>query len=161
MSENSPGNHDIHVGIGGVKVGTPPAVLKAILGSCVGIGFLVPSRSIYGLAHCFLPSGPEENSLGSGKFVTSAVPSLLHLLGMTKYDAPLIEAVVAGGASMYGHQPHSTQKVGELNAKMALEVLNEYKIKIIHQDLGLFHGRQIIIDCSSGKFFIRNLQTNE
>lgn len=153
--------NEIHVGIGELKTGTNGDVLKAILGSCVGIAFRVPSMNKYALAHCFLPYPKEPSTEFTGKFVTLAVPSLFCALGLTRFDAPLIEAIVAGGAAMQGNSASRILRIGEMNVEMALKMLEQHKVKIIHQDLGLTHGRQLILNCDDGSFQVRNLNILE
>ena len=151
--------NEIHVGIGEVKTGSSPSILKAILGSCVGIGFMVPSQNLFALAHCLLATNPNPASEEiSARSVEQAIPSLFKVLNLTKWDAPLIQAVVAGGASMNGESKFKILKVGEANIATALSLLQEYKVRIVHQDLGLFHGRQLIMNCTDGTYFIKELK---
>lgn len=152
---------EIHVGMGDARLGHPPVLLKAILGSCVGIGFLVPTLKAYALAHCLLPMSRNEKEALSPKYVDGAIRTLFQLLDLGKHDAPLIQAVVAGGANMHGEQKRKILRIGEMNVEAALKVLDAYKVKIIHQDTGLFYGRQLIINCQDGSFSIRNLIQNE
>jgi chemotaxis protein CheD len=156
MSE-SRGVNDIHVGIGQVKTAASPTVLKAVLGSCVGIAFLAPTLGTYALAHCLLPHASSITDQINGRFVDQAIPSLFTILGLSKFDAPLIEAVVAGGASMYGDGGNKILRIGEMNVQSAMVTLEKYKVRIIHTDLGQFHGRQLIVDCKDGSYHVRNL----
>lgn len=149
---------EIHVGIGEVKTGSSPQILKALLGSCVGIGFIVPTHNTFALAHCLLAANPNPPSDAiSARSVEQAVPSLFKLLNLTKWDAPLIQAVIAGGASMNGESKYKILKVGEANIEEAFKQLEKYKVKIIHQDLGLFHGRQLIMNCADGSYSVKEL----
>lgn len=149
---------EIHVGIGEVRTGTSPQVLKAILGSCVGIGFIVPTHNTFALAHCLLAQHSGSGDEISARSVEQAVPSLFKLLNLTKWDAPLIQAVVAGGASMNGESKFRILKVGEANIQEALKQLELFKVRIIHQDVGLFHGRQLIMNCLDGTYNVKELK---
>ncbi|WP_175772532.1 hypothetical protein [Paraburkholderia phenazinium] len=46
---------EIQVHMCAIGIGQGHDVLRATLGSCVGIGLLWRERAIYGLAHCLLP----------------------------------------------------------------------------------------------------------
>ncbi|MGA7816957.1 hypothetical protein [Caballeronia sp.] len=56
------------VRIGEVKTAGRDVILRATLGSCVGIGVLWRSRGLYALAHCLLPDAPpgEVSDAGQG-----------------------------------------------------------------------------------------------
>lgn len=154
----NPTASEIHVGIGEVKAASSPMILKAILGSCVGIGFMVPSKNLFALAHCLVATGGLESEELTARSVEQAVPSLFKILNLSKWDAPIIQAVVAGGASMNGDTKFKHLRVGEANIEVALKLLDTYKVKIIHQDLGLYHGRQLIMNCSDGTYYIKELR---
>ena len=49
---------EIQVHMCALAIGQGNDVLRATLGSCVGIGLLWRERAIYGLAHCLLPDAP-------------------------------------------------------------------------------------------------------
>lgn len=149
------------MGMGELKTGSSGIVLKALLGSCVGIAFRVPSKNKYALAHCLLPYPKESLSEFSGRYVSLAVPSLFTALELERSDAHLIEAIVAGGASMQGAVARKILRIGEMNAEAALKILEQYKVKIIHQDIGQSFGRQIILNCSDGSYVIRHLNAIE
>ncbi len=147
--------------MGELKSGTKNDVLKALLGSCVGIAFRVPSLNKYALAHCLLPYPKEPMEAVTGKFVSLAVPSLFSILGLNRFDAPMVEAIIAGGASMQGMGMNKILRVGEMNIEAALKALDLYKVRIIHQELGLTYGRQLILNCNDGTYQIRNLNILE
>ncbi|WPU63614.1 chemotaxis protein CheD [Peredibacter starrii] len=145
----------IHVHIGEAKLGAPHSVLKAILGSCVGIGLIWRKQNKIALAHCLLPEGKSQQK---AKFVNEAVDSLLELIGASHDSWKEIEAVVAGGANMYQDIGPNGLRVGNLNIAAALKYLSEKKIKIIFQDTGKEHGRQLILDVDSGQYDVRILK---
>ena len=145
----------IHVHIGEAKLGTPHSVLKTILGSCVGIALIWREEKKVALAHCLLPEGKSNQK---AKFVNEAVESLIDLLEVPAESWKYLEAVIAGGANMYHDVgPHSL-RVGHLNITAALKFLSDKKIKIIFQDTGKEHGRQLIYDVDSGHYDVRILK---
>lgn len=158
ISSNLPS--EIHVGIGEIKRGDTPQVLKAILGSCVGIGFMVPSLKLYALAHCFLPYPKEDLNDTTARYVTHAIPALFKILGLGRHDSHLIQAVIAGGASMHGQSNTKILRIGEMNVEATLKTLREFKVHIVHQEIGSDHGRQLILRCEDNSYSIRNLLEN-
>lgn len=149
---------EINVHIGEVKTGKGEQVLNTLLGSCVGIAILWNEREIYGLAHCLLAKSKEaEFSLG-GRYVDQAIFSMLKMMDTKRSRYSELKAVVAGGGNMTRPEDTPSEKlVGYLNTQIAIEILQEKNIEIIHQDIGGFLGRKMIIDCQTGDFEIKKI----
>lgn len=135
------------VGMGQLSVGTHDEQLQALLGSCIGIGFIWKKGHCCGLAHCLLPEAPgADHSLGA-RYVSQAVPSLLRLMGARQADYADIEVVLAGGASMFGPRNGRLQ-VGRQNVEAAQKYLDRCGLQVSFCALGGRHGRQLLIDCA-------------
>lgn len=147
----------LHVTIGQVKVAGPGQSLHAILGSCVGIGFLFQQRGIYGLAHCLLSKsqpGSQTDDI-SGRHVDSAISSLAKLMNLTPADHRKIRVFLAGGANMTMHSDTDPKRlVGVTNAEFAKKAVKAAGFRIQHTDLGGLMGRQVSIDCDTGNFSV-------
>lgn len=148
------------VGMGEVKVGSQNDVLKATLGSCIGIAFLWASQHRYGLAHCLLPAEPEQDMRISARYVDRGILSLLRLMGIRKRDYPEIEVVVTGGARMYCHE-HDGKHVGRLNAEAAKRCLRQYGLAVKRSETGGQLGRQIVIHCKEAAVTITELSPQQ
>ena len=136
-----------HVGMGQLSVGTHGEQLQALLGSCIGIGFIWKKGHRCGLAHCLLPEAPgSDHSIGA-RYVSQAVPSLLRLMGVRQADYADIDVVLAGGASMFGPRNGRLQ-VGRQNAEAAQKYLDQCGLRVSFCALGGRHGRQLLIDCA-------------
>lgn len=165
---------ELHVRIGQVKVGRPGQVLTAILGSCIGIGFFLPQRQIYGLAHCLLsksaataagapaatPKRVREDGqvVGDGRHVDKAIQSLLSMMDIQEDEHKKLRVVLAGGANM--SMPLDTppaQLVGSVNAKFARQAIRGARLRLLDDDLGGLNGRRISIDCDSGEYEIHHI----
>ncbi|MBN9095598.1 chemotaxis protein CheD [Pandoraea pnomenusa] len=154
-------SHDIQVLMGEVRIGRGEDVLRAILGSCVGIGLLWRARGLYGLAHCLLPEAPTPTLAIGAKYVTQAVPSLLALMKADGARRGEIEAVIAGGGNMMPHQPPARHGlIGVANARMAQALIAATGIPIIHVEVGGEVGRQLTIDCAHHAFHVRAIGSN-
>ncbi|MBM7129595.1 chemotaxis protein CheD [Dyella mobilis] len=139
-----------------IGIGRGHDVLRATLGSCVGIGLMWRNRGVYGLAHCLLPEAREPSAGIGAKYVTLAVPSLLKLMSIDKADVDQIEAVIAGGASMVQQQTMPRHGIiGDQNAQAAKRLLAAAGIRVVHEDLGGEQGRQLLIDCAQHCYAVR------
>lgn len=150
-----------HVKIGQIVKGSTGDVLKAILGSCVGIGLFWKNRGVYALAHCLLPKAPQNSPNLKGKFVDQAVPNLLSKLHATTPEErkELVAIVAGGGQMMVDEKIYASPlgKIGEENLKAAKEILSLYKIKTIAFEPGGDQGSQVYIDCTTGEFKIHKI----
>lgn len=148
----------LHVTIGKVKIGRAGQSLTAILGSCVGIGFLFMERGVYGLSHCLLSKSGAATEELTGRHVDSAIASLSTMMELTPPDRRKIGVIVAGGANMT--MPEATDPkrlVGQVNASFALKALKEAGFRVRHDDLGGNSGRQITINCDDGSYDIATI----
>ncbi|MCC7596017.1 chemotaxis protein CheD [Janthinobacterium sp. FW305-129] len=144
-----------HVGMGQLSVGTPGQQLQALLGSCIGIGFIWKNGPCCGLAHCLLPEAPGADSSLGARYVSQAVPSLLRLMGVRQADYADIEVVLAGGASMFGPaHVHGRLQVGRQNAEAAQKYLAQCGLHVGFCALGGRHGRQLLIDCARHSYAV-------
>ena len=150
----------LHVTIGQVKVGRAGQSLHAILGSCVGIGFMFRERGVYGLAHCLLSKSQSDVAAAgiSGRHVDSAIASLGKLMHLTPADHRKVRVFLAGGANMT-MDPETDPKrlVGNTNGDFAKTAIKAGGFRIQHTDLGGLMGRQVSIDCDSGTFKIETI----
>lgn len=148
----------INVHIGEVKVAKNGEVLKAILGSCVGIGFIWREKKICGLAHCLLPEIPVQTFTISGRFVDQAIPSLMALMKIRPENFNQIEAVVAGGGNMTNPTEGDTSSlVGSLNFKVAERELKKLGIRIVYSESGGEEGRKIFLHTDDFSYRIEKI----
>ncbi|RFU46850.1 hypothetical protein D0B32_15590 [Paraburkholderia sp. DHOC27] len=159
-----------------IGIGSGADVLRATLGSCVGIGVLWRERGLYGLAHCLLPEAPghaashassqvanqsqahsQPAAIGA-KYVTQAIPSLLSLMQIQRSSYRELEVVLAGGANMvhYVRRP-SHAPIGEQNFRTAQRLLDALGVRIVHTDVGGESGRQLLIDCRQHSFVVKKI----
>jgi chemotaxis protein CheD len=147
---------EIQVHMCAIGIGTGHDLLRATLGSCVGIGLLWRERAIYGLAHCLLPDAPNRPDGIGANYVTQAIPSLLALMQVQRGSHDALEAVLAGGANMvhYVRRP-SHPPIGEQNVRTAQQLLEALGVRVVHADVGGECGRQLLIDCQQHTFVVK------
>jgi chemotaxis protein CheD len=141
-----------YVKIGEVKTGRKPDILKATLGSCVGIAFIWPEKGLFALAHCLLPIAPENSSELGAKYVTQAIPSLIKLMGAKPENFGAIEVYLTGGANMVESTkgPANPNHIGVQNSETAERLLRQKGFKIKKMEVGGIAAKQITIDCTTG-----------
>jgi chemotaxis protein CheD len=143
----------LQVTMGKLKIGARNGQLQALLGSCIGIGFIWKKRGRCGLAHCLLPEAPElQDELGA-RYVSQAVPSLLLMMGATEADYPDIEVIVAGGANMLSNCAGRLQ-IGQQNAAAAQKHLSLRGLTVHYCRVGGECGRTMTIDCATHSYAV-------
>lgn len=143
------------VQIGQVKVGRSGQSLNAILGSCIGIGFLHPSEGVFGLAHSLLAKSEGPTAKGDGRHVDQAIESLLRMMEVRDEHRRKVRVILAGGANMT--RPKGTDPkrlVGSSNSTFARTAVRAAGLRILHEDMGGELGRRVVIDCTTGEFAI-------
>lgn len=136
---------DVH--IGQVKISKNGELLKAILGSCVGIGFIWKTRGICGLAHCLLPESPIPTFEIGARFVTQAFPSLIALMKIKPELVKEVGVVIVGGGNMTSPGvADESLLVGTSNFNVALREAKRHSLKVIYSEGGGKEGRKIFID---------------
>ncbi len=147
---------DVH--IGEVKVAKKGETLKAILGSCVGIGIIWKKNEICGLAHCLLPESPQPTFAIGGRFVDQAIRSLIALMKIRQEDYKNIEVVIVGGGNMTSPGcTDSSDLVGANNFRVALAVAEKTGLNVIHADGGGEEGRKIFVNSSDYTFKVEKI----
>ena len=148
--------HNVH--IGEVKTAKNGDLLKAILGSCVGVGLIWKSRMICGLAHCLLPENPSPSHMIGGRYVDQAIPSLLALMKIRHVNLDEVTAVIAGGGNMtVPDSPDSSKLVGAHNFRTAEREIKKRGIRLIHSECGGDEGRRITLNTSDYSFQIESI----
>lgn len=140
----------LNVHIGEVKIAKNGETLKAILGSCVGIGFIWKKKGICGLAHCLLPENPEKSFNISGRYVDQAVASLFAMMKIGEEDVNDIEVIFVGGGNMTNPNSADNSKlIGGQNLQVAERELKKKSMKIVFSEHGGCQGRKVTIDSST------------
>lgn len=150
----------LQVAMGEVKIGAQCELLQAILGSCVGIGFIWKRGGLCGLAHCLLPEAPAQVHGIGARYVSQAITSLLSLMGVRESDYADVQVVVAGGASMFRGTSPALQ-VGQRNTEAAQRYLRQRGLQVAFCDIGGRTGRHMSIDCAQQSFAITRIAVQE
>lgn len=155
---------DVYVQPGESCLVTQPAIMRTILGSCVGVTFLVPRLGVGALCHPMLPRCPAKllgNRAGT-RYVDFAIRDLaqhLDSLGATRSE---IQVKLFGGADvLVVVDSHSRPTVGRLNLEMALRTLEEEGFSVAASSLGGSSGIQIQFHTNTGEVMLRRLDRSD
>jgi chemotaxis protein CheD len=126
-------------------------VLASIgLGSCIGLVLLEPSRSLAGLAHIMLPASNGDTESSVGKFADRAVPALLDKMASIGAVRTRLEAVLVGGAQMFGFGKATGLDIGRRNEEATREALDAAGVAVRAAATGGGNGRTVRVSVGSG-----------
>lgn len=135
-----------HAKIGEIVVGKNDEILRATLGSCVGIAFLWRERSKFGLAHCLLPEAPKITYSIGAKYVSQAIPSMMSLLHIKSDEAPLVDVYLVGGSNM-NNAGGKGGDIGRQNIEVAKELVLTQGFNLVRVETGHECALQVDIHC--------------
>jgi chemotaxis protein CheD len=160
MDNNEDDLPEVYLQPGDFYLARRPAVLKTLLGSCVGVTFWSPRLRIGALCHGILPRCPPGLDENEGfRYVDFAIRELVNRLEGCGASRVAIQIKVFGGADVLPVGSMNSQKmtVGSQNWRMALEVIENEGMKVIASDLGGTAGRTIHFNTGTGEVFLRRL----
>lgn len=145
----------INVGVAQVKMGTSPAALRTILGSCVGICIYDRMKKIGGLAHILLPNDTSGGATPE-KYADTAIPLLVNHLLKDGARKEFMSAKIAGGASMFKFDANITLgQIGNRNIEETRLILQKMGIPIVDEDVGGSVGRVIDFFLDDGRLKVK------
>lgn len=140
-----------------------PAILRTVLGSCVGIAFLIPRLGVGALCHPMLPAYPQnppaDSTVATGRrYVDFAIRDLAGQFKRLGARPSEVRVKLFGGADVLpAVNATSRPTVGRLNCEAALRVLNEFGFPIAASSLGGTSGINVQFDTSTGEVLLRRL----
>ncbi|MFZ2888986.1 chemotaxis protein CheD [Sulfuricurvum sp.] len=147
----------IHVGQ--IHVDHAPSAISTVLGSCVSVCLYDGELGIGGMNHYLLPFW-NGNGLQTPKFGNISIPKLIEAMIEKGSSRQSIQAKLFGGASM-NISGSEGMMIGEKNIIVARQILEEYKIPIIAEDIGGQNGRKIQFNLEQGKVLLKYASRND
>lgn len=157
--ENDPNDpQSVFVMPGEAHFAQQPAILKTILGSCVGITFWNRRTGVGALCHGVLPKHPDTGA-DHYRYVDSAIRGVLTQLENLGIRRSEIDVKVFGGADVISNLGHTRGQatVGRQNWETALDVLQNEDLRVTAKDIGGATGRALRFHTGSGAVFIRRI----
>lgn len=144
----------IIIGIGEYKAAKNPAILVTLgLGSCVGVCLRDKNTGVGGMIHVMLPDSGGKKVGNLGKYADTGIPLLIEDMKKLGANPSMLEAKIAGGASMFKEE--SGMNIGKRNVEAVKNVLRKFGIRLVAEDTGGNRARSIEYDVGTGKLFIR------
>lgn len=154
---------DIHLQPGELQLVSRPAIIRTILGSCVGVTFLHSRLGLGGMCHPMLPCRPAKpsarhNSAQNTRFVDFAIQEMARQLNALGAPREEVEVKLFGGADVLPvHNATTRPTVGRLNCEYALRTLEEEGFEVAASSLGGKRGINIRFDTRTGEVLLRRL----
>jgi chemotaxis protein CheD len=142
-----------------------PAILRTVLGSCVGITFHVPRLGIGALCHPMLPRCPAHRLHGSSgeadrRYVDFAIRDIarqLDSLGAARNETRV--KMFGGGDVLPFAGGTSRPTVGKMNSEAAMQVLDQEGFTVSACRVGGASGVHIQFDTATGEVLLRQLDS--
>lgn len=130
--------------------------LVTVLGSCVAVCLFDPHAAVGGMNHFMLPMNQRDRVPPSDlRFGADAMPWLIQSLADLGARRRNLKAkIFGGGAGMEG-----AMRVGYGNIDYARDVLEEYSIPVLAEDVGKVVSRQVRFESDTGRAYVRYLDS--
>jgi chemotaxis protein CheD len=152
---------EIYVQPGESHLVRKPAILRTLLGSCVGIAFWAPRLGVSALCHPMLPrypaKPPADASRSAGRrYVDFAIRDLARQFDALGASRDEVEVKLFGGGDVLLMVDNTARPtVGRLNIEVALKVLEEEGYNVIASSLGGQRGVNIHFNTVTGEVLLQ------
>jgi chemotaxis protein CheD len=138
-----------------------PAILRTLLGSCVGITCWIPRLGVGALCHPMLPNYPTKRPADSSReagrrYVDFAIRDLARQFDALGARRNEVGVKLFGGGDVLLVATDSTRPtVGKMNCEVALKVLEEEGFQVVASSLGGNCGVNIHFNTKTGEVLLR------
>ena len=154
---------DVYVLPGESHLSKEPVLFRTVLGSCVGVTFLVPRLGIGAICHPMLPAYPVKQSgemtlANARRYVDFTIVDLakqLDALGVLRNEVHV--KLFGGGDVLLVTNEATRPTVGQLNIEAALRVLKEEGFEVVASSLGGTSGVNIQFNTGTGEVLLKRL----
>ncbi|MGA2113463.1 MAG: chemotaxis protein CheD [Bryobacteraceae bacterium] len=164
MSEDAPILPDLNLQPGELYLARNPAILRTILGSCVGVTFWSARLGAGAMCHGVLPRSPLAWPAGSTlsdrqRYVDFSIRYLAQQFDALGASRRELEVKLFGGADVLpvGESRQGILTVGAQNCLAATEVLAQEGLTVSASDIGGLRGRRIHFNTGSGAVLLQRL----
>ncbi|MES3033993.1 MAG: chemotaxis protein CheD [Gemmatimonadota bacterium] len=149
------------VGMGESRLAGRAALLRTVgLGSCLAVIIFAPGQQLAALAHCLLPTRPDDDP-DPARYVDSAIPHLLATLRAAGAREPFA-ATLVGGASMFpGLTTGVARDIAADNVAAARAVLSNSAVPIRSEDVGGHVGRSVVADPVTQRVLVHTIREGD
>jgi chemotaxis protein CheD len=150
---------EIHIHPGESRLVTEPVILRTVLGSCIGLAFLVPRLGVAALCHPMLPTAPPNARSPAGcRYVDFAIRDLARQFDARGARRTEVQVKLFGGGDVL-LVPRGTTRptVGRMNQEAALRVLAEEGFSVAASSLGGICGLNLRFHTGTGEVLLWRL----
>ncbi len=140
-----------HLEPGGVFACGEPAMVSAVLGSCVAVCLHDRRLKIGGMNHFLYPK-TKAFAQPTPQYATFSIPALIKKMQQQGSRIEDMEAQIFGGGELAGSL--CSAKIGEKNIKMARKLLKKNGIRVISEDVGGLKGRRLIFHTGTNEALV-------
>jgi chemotaxis protein CheD len=134
---------DYFIKPGYIFVSAKPAIISAVLGSCVSVCIYDNKLKIGGMNNFKLPK-TSQSTEATARFGNVSTSALIRMMIENGSRISSLEAQIFGGSN---HPDFSSRNdVGEENIMIAKNILKKKGIDLVSQDVGGQKGRKIVYD---------------
>jgi chemotaxis protein CheD len=154
---------EVYVQPGESHLISKPAIMRTLLGSCVGVTFWAPRLGIAALCHPMLPKYPDKppagmNRAGGLRYVDFVIRDLARQFDSQGVRRGEVQVKLFGGGDvLLGIETSLRPTVGRLNCEAALRVLDEEGFAVAASSLGGHCGLNIQFHTGTGEVLLRRL----
>jgi len=140
-----------HLEPGGLFSRGEPAMVSAVLGTCVAVCLHDRRLKIGGMNHFLYPKtawlGPSNSQYGN-----ISIPALINKLRQQGSRLEDLEAQIFGGGDVPGAL--GRDKTGYRNVQMARRMLKKNGIRVVSEDVGGIKGRRLIFHTGTNEALV-------
>ncbi len=128
----------------------PKELIATVLGSCVAACIWDPVRQVGGMNHFMLPESDEGLWSGASlalRYGNHAMDDLINAILKAGGEKHRMKCKFFGG----GHVTQGLNRIGDQNAKFAMEYAEAEQLDAVVFDLGGTKGRRILFDPLTGR----------
>ena len=127
-----------------------PAMLRAVVGTCVAVCLWDTKLGHGGMNHFLMPKVTERER-ATPRYGNVAVAALIRIMEEAGSKREHLIAQILGGGAPPGSPPHH---LGAQNVLAARESLTRKGIPIVSEDTGGMLGRKIVFDTRTGELAV-------
>ena len=149
---------------GELHLAREPAIIRTILGSCVGITFWSARLGAGALCHSLLPRCPGNSANGVSRatghrYVDYAIRDLARQFDQLGARRTEVQVKLFGGADVLAVSEAASARptVGRLNCEAAVEIVRAEGFDVIASSLGGTSGLNIKFNTRTGEVLLRRL----
>jgi len=149
---------------GELHLAREPAIIRTILGSCVGVTFWSARLGVGALCHSLLPRCPSNSGNGVSRatghrYVDFAIRDLAREFDKLGARRAEVQVKLFGGADVLAVREGASAKptVGRLNCETAIEIVRAEGFNVIASSLGGTSGLNIKFNTRTGELLLRRL----